>query len=419
MGSVAGRRVVVTGVGLVTPCGATTDLSWQNITAGKSGIRTIEAFDASEHPSKIAGECLDFDPLVYIEKRRLREGARFIHLAIGATQQAVDASGFDPSDELKERVGTYFGVGLCGLELIEQQHQRLLDRGPRKISPYFIPATISNLAPGQISMRFGYKGSNYTTTSACSSGAHALGEAYRSIRFGYLDAAIAGGSEACVTPLGIGGFTAMRALSTRNDEPERASRPFDKGRDGFVMAEGAAAVVLEEREAAMARGATIYAEVVGYGATSDAYHLTQPAPQGEGAQRAMKLALEDGKIDLERVGYVNAHATSTPTGDLQELQALRLVLGEQATEGKAWISATKSITGHLLGAAGGLEAALTVLSIHEGHVPPTINVEDREDEAEGMDFVENESRDRVLDVAISNSFGFGGTNVTLAFARHE
>lgn len=420
MGSVvAGRRVVVTGVGLVSPCGATTELSWENINAGKSGIGPITLFDASEHPSQIAGECSDYDPLVYIEKRRLREGARFIHLALGATQQAMDASGFAPDDELKERVGTYFGVGLCGLELIEAQHKRLLDRGPRKISPYFIPATISNLAPGQISMRYGFKGSNYTTTSACSSGAHALGEAYRAIRFGYLDAAITGGSEACVTPLGIGGFTAMRALSKRNDEPTRASRPFDKGRDGFVMAEGAAAVVLEEREAAMARGATIYAEVVGYGATSDAYHLTQPAPQGEGAQRAMRLALEDGKIDLERVDYVNAHATSTPTGDLQELQALRLVLGEHATTGRAWISATKSITGHLLGAAGGLEAALTVLAIHHGRVPPTINVEDREDEAAGMDFVENEGRERKLDVALSNSFGFGGTNVTLAFAAHE
>ncbi|MCA9607561.1 MAG: beta-ketoacyl-[acyl-carrier-protein] synthase II, partial [Myxococcales bacterium] len=265
------RRVVVTGVGMVTPCGATTESSWEAITAGRSGVGPITLFDASEHPSQIAGECLDFDPEVYIERKRLREGARFIHLAIGATDQAVRASSFEPDDALKERVGVFFGVGLCGLELIEEQHSRLLERGPRKISPYFIPATISNLAPGQISMRYGYKGANYTTTSACSSGAHAIGEALRAIRYGHLDAAIAGGSEACVTPLGIAGFTAMRALSKRNDEPTRASRPFDKGRDGFVMAEGAAAVVLEEREAAIKRGAPIFAEVLGYGATSDAF----------------------------------------------------------------------------------------------------------------------------------------------------
>lgn len=406
------RRVVVTGVGMVTPCGATTESSWEAITAGRSGIGPITLFDASEHPSQIAGECLDFDPEVYIEKKRLREGARFIHLAIGATDQAVRTAGFEPNDEQKERVGVFFGVGLCGLELIEEQHSRLLEKGPRKISPYFIPATISNLAPGQISMRYGYKGANYTTTSACSSGAHAIGEALRAIRYGHLDAAIAGGSEACITPLGIGGFTAMRALSKRNDEPTRASRPFDKGRDGFVMAEGAASMVLEEREAAIRRGAPIFAEVIGYGATSDAFHLTQPAPEGEGAQRAMRLALEDGKIAIERVGYVNAHATSTPTGDLQELQALKRVFGGSTS---ALVTATKSVTGHLLGAAGGLEAALTVMSIKTGVIPPTINLEDPEEEAQGLAIVANEARERRLDVAISNSFGFGGTNVTLAF----
>lgn len=406
------RRVVVTGVGMVTPCGATTESSWEAITAGRSGIGPITLFDASEHPSQIAGECLDFDPEKYIEKKRLREGARFIHLAIGATEQAVRTAGFEPNDEQKERVGVFFGVGLCGLELIEEQHSRLLEKGPRKISPYFIPATISNLAPGQISMRYGYKGANYTTTSACSSGAHAIGEALRAIRYGHLDAAIAGGSEACITPLGIGGFTAMRALSKRNDEPTRASRPFDKGRDGFVMAEGAASMVLEEREAAIERGAPIFAEVIGYGATSDAFHLTQPAPEGEGAQRAMRLALEDGKIAIERVGYVNAHATSTPTGDLQELQALKRVFGGSTS---ALVTATKSVTGHLLGAAGGLEAALTVMSIKTGVIPPTINLEDPEEEAQGLAIVANEARERRLDVAISNSFGFGGTNVTLAF----
>lgn len=411
------RRVVVTGVGMVSPCGADTDSTWAGVTSGRCGIGPITAFDASEHSSRIAGECTDFDPLKYIEKKRLREGGRFIHFALAATQQAIEASGFAPSDEQKERVGTFFGVGLCGLELIEEQHKRLLERGPRKISPYFIPATISNLAPGQISMRYGFKGVNYTTTSACSSGAHAIGEAYRAIQYGHLDAAVAGGAEACITPLGIAGFTAMRALSTRNDEPHRASRPFDKGRDGFVMSEGAASLILEEREAAIARGAEIYAELVGYGATSDAYHLTQPAPEGEGAQRAMKLALADGKIDLERIGYVNAHATSTPTGDLQELQALKRILGSHAGPSGAWISATKGVTGHLLGAAGGLEAALTVLSVKTGVIPPTINLDDPDDEVAGLDLVPGEARQRTLDVALTNSFGFGGTNVTLAFAR--
>ncbi len=411
------RRVVVTGVGAITPCGADTESTWKGVVEGRSGIGPITLFDAKDHPSKIAGECRDFDPLRYIEKKRLREGARFIHLALGSTQLAVDAAGFVPTEEEKERVGVFFGVALCGLELIEQQHRTLLEKGPRRISPYFIPATISNLAPGQISMRFGFKGANYTTTSACSSGAHALGEAFRAIRYGDLDAAVAGGSEACVTALGVAGFTAMRALSTRNDEPEKASRPFDKGRDGFVMAEGAAAVILEERERAMARGATILAEVIGYGATSDAFHLTQPAPEGEGAQRAMRKALADGKVDIERVGYVNAHATSTPTGDTQELQALKAVLGPHASH--AWVSATKSVTGHLLGAAGGLEAALTVLAVSRGEIPPTMNLEDPDEEAAGLDLVPNEARRRDLDVAISNSFGFGGTNVTLVFAKHR
>lgn len=411
------RRVVVTGVGMVTPCGADTESSWKNILEGRSGIGPIQAFDPVDHPSKIAGECLDFDPLKYIEKKRLREGGRFIHFAIASTQMAIEMAGFEPTDEEKERVGTYFGVGLCGLELIEVQHKTLLERGPRRVSPYFIPATISNLAPGQISMRWGFKGSNYTATSACSSGAHALGEAFRAIRFGYLDAAIAGGSEACVTPLGIAGFTAMRALSTRNDEPERASRPFDKDRDGFVMAEGAAAMVLEEREQAIRRGAPIIAEILGYGATSDAFHLTQPAPEGEGAQRAMRLALEDGKIDLERVDYVNAHATSTPTGDAQELQALRAVLGHHAE--RTWISATKSVTGHLLGAAGSLEAVLTALAIQCGAVPPTINLEQPDEAAAGLDLVPGSARERSLDVALTNSFGFGGTNVTLALGAHR
>jgi 3-oxoacyl-[acyl-carrier-protein] synthase II len=410
------RRVVVTGIGVVSPCGADVESTWSGVVAGKSGIGPITAFDAVDHPSKIAGECRDFDPLKYIEKKRLREGARFIHLAIGSAQMAVDAAGFAPTDEEKERVGTYFGVGLCGLELIEKQHETILEKGPRKISPYFIPATISNLAPGQISMRFGFKGPNYTTVSACSSSAHSIGEAFRAIKYGYLDAAVAGGSEACITPLGIAGFTSMRALSTRNEEPMKASRPFDKGRDGFLMAEGAASLVLEDRDRAIKRGAPILGEILGYGTTSDAYHLTQPAPQGEGAQRAMRLALADGKIDLERVGYVNAHATSTPVGDAQELQALKAVLGSHAKS--AWISATKSVTGHLLGAAGAIEAVFTVLAIQRGTIPPTINLDEPDDESAGLDLVPHQARERKIDVALSNAFGFGGTNVTLAFGRH-
>ncbi|UJR80656.1 beta-ketoacyl-ACP synthase II [Sandaracinus amylolyticus] len=419
------RRVVVTGVGAVSPVGADVETTWQALLAGKSGIGPIQRFDASTFACRIAGECLDFDPEKYIEKKRLREGDRFIHLAMGASVQAVENSGLLAtalSEDDLERVGTFIGVGLCGLELIERMKETLLEKGPRRISPYFIPAAISNLAPGHVSMRYGFKGPNYTTTSACSSGAHAVGEAFRWIQRGDIDVAVAGGAESTISGLGVGGFTAMRALSERNDEPQRASRPFDRDRDGFVMAEGAGVMILEERERAIARGANILCEILGYGATSDAYHLTQPAPEGEGAQRAMKNALRDGKIDLERVHYVNAHATSTPTGDKQELQALKKIFGERALGRKdangVWISATKSMTGHLLGAAGGIEAVFAVLALRDGAVPPTINLENPDDEAEGMDLVPHEARRRAMDVVLSNSFGFGGTNVTLAFGKH-
>ncbi|MDQ3034554.1 MAG: beta-ketoacyl-ACP synthase II [Myxococcota bacterium] len=419
------RRVVVTGVGAVSPCGADTATTWQALLAGRSGIGPITRFDASAFPSRIAGECRDFEAEKYFEKKRLREGARFIHLAMGASVQAVDDSGLVTkplSEEELERVGTFLGVGLGGLGLIEEMNQTLVQKGPRRISPYFIPAAISNLAPGQVSMRYGFKGPNYTTTSACSSGAHAVGEAFRWIQRGDIDVAVAGGAESTISGLGVGGFTSMRALSERNDEPEKASRPFDKNRDGFVIAEGAGAMILEERERAMARGANILCEVLGYGATSDAYHLTQPAPEGEGAQRAMKNALRDGKIDLERVSYINAHATSTPTGDKQELQALKRVFGDRALAKNdangVWISATKSMTGHLLGAAGGIEAVFAALTLRDGAVPPTINFDDPDDEAQGMDLVPGEARHRKLDVVLSNSFGFGGTNVTLALGRH-
>jgi len=410
------RRVVITGVGAVSPCGVDTESTWSALIAGKTGIAPITRFDASEHPSRIAGEVKGFDPEKYIEKKRVREMERFIHFAIAASHQAIEMARFAPTDEEKERVGTFIGVGLCGLDFIERMCAVLTAKGPRKISPYFIPATIANLAPGQVSMHWGLKGPSYTTTSACSSGAHAIGEAFKWIQRGGVDAAVAGGTEATVTPLGVGGFTAMRALSTRNDEPEKASRPFDKGRDGFVIAEGSGIMVLEERERALARGATILAEVLGYGATADAYHLTQPAPEGEGAQRAMRAALADAGLAADKVDYVNAHGTSTPTGDMNEVQAIKKVFGARATGG-LWTSSTKSMTGHLLGAAGGLEAVITALAISRGVVPPTINLDEPEDECAGMDFVPHEARQRKIDYALSNSFGFGGTNVTLVLGR--
>ncbi len=419
------RRVVVTGVGAVSPCGSDAETTWKALLSGESGIAPITRFDAGAFASRIAGECRTFEVEKYFEKKRVREGARFIHLAMGASVQAVEASGLlraPLSEEELERIGTFIGVGLGGLGLIEDTKDTLRDKGPRKVSPYFIPAAISNLAPGQVSMRYGFKGPNYTTTSACSSGAHAVGEAFRWIQRGDLDVAVAGGAESTISGLGIAGFTAMRALSERNDAPAKASRPFDKNRDGFVVAEGAGTLILEERERAIGRGATILCEILGYGATSDAYHLTQPAPEGEGAQRAMKHALRDGKIALERVDYINAHATSTPTGDAQELQALKRVFGERVLAKKhasgVWVSATKSMTGHLLGGAGGIEAVFSALALRDGVVPPTINLDEPDEEAAGMDLVPFEARQRKLDVVLSNSFGFGGTNVTLAFGHH-
>jgi 3-oxoacyl-[acyl-carrier-protein] synthase II len=413
------RRVVITGVGTVSPCGSDTGSTWRALREGKSGIGPITAFDAKDFATQIAGECRTFDPEKYIEKKRLREGDRFIHLAIAASQLAVDDAGIaDLSDELKELTGTFIGVGMCGLMMIEAQAKVLFEKGPRRMTPYFIPASITNLAPGQVSMRFGFKGPSYTTTSACSSGAHALGEAFRWIARGDIEVAVAGGAEAAITGLGIGGFNAMRALSKRNDAPEKASRPYDKGRDGFVMSEGAGILILEEREAAMKRGAKIYAEIVGYGATADAYHLTQPAAEGEGAQRAMKAGLKDAKLNFDDVDYLNSHGTSTDVGDITELVAIQKVFGTHATSG-LMISSTKSMTGHLLGAAGGLEAAATVLALNDGVVPPTINLDDPDEQAAGFDLVPHHARQKKIKVALSNSFGFGGTNVALVFKRHE
>jgi len=421
------RRVVVTGVGAVSPCGLDVGSTWAAIKEGKSGIGPITRFDTTDFATKFAGECHGFDPEKYFEKKRVREGDTFIHYAMAASVQAYEASGFAPDDALKERTGTFIGVGMCGLGLIEDQHDVLRDKGPRRMTPYFIPGAIANLAPGQVSIRYGLKGPSYTTTSACASGAHAIGEATRWIQRGDIDAAVAGGAESAITGLGVGGFNAMRALSKRNDEPQKASRPFDRDRDGFVIAEGAGILMLEEREMAIARGAHIYAEVVGYGATADAFHLSQPAPEAEGAQRAMKAALRDAKLTPEQIDYINAHGTSTPVGDMNELAAIGRVFGAHAkggsgsggSSGGLWVSSTKSMTGHLLGAAGGLETVLCALALDEGVVPPTINLDNPDDGAAGFDLVPHAARNRKLRAVLSNSFGFGGTNVSLVLVRHE
>ncbi|KPK12915.1 MAG: 3-oxoacyl-ACP synthase [Myxococcales bacterium SG8_38] len=406
------RRVVITGVGTVSPCGADVSTTWDNILAGRSGIARIQSFDSAEFASQIAGECTDFDPLLYMPKRRLREAARFIQLAIAASDQAIKNAAFEPTEEQKERVGTFIGVGFCGLEVFEDTCKTLFEKGPRRVSPYFVPSVISNLAPGQVTLQWGFKGPSYTHTSACASGAHAIGDAFRWIQRGEIDAAIAGGAEAAVTPIGVAAFASMRALSRRNDAPELASRPFDADRDGFVIAEGAGVLVIEEREAAIARGAEVLAEIVGYGATSDAYHMVQPAPDAEGAQRAMKLALQDARIAPEDLDYINAHGTSTPMGDEGELVAIRRVFGTHATGGLA-VSSTKSMTGHLLGAAGGLEPLLCVLAIRDGILPPTINLHRPDPAGEGMNLVPNEAQRRPIRAVMNNSFGFGGTNCTL------
>jgi 3-oxoacyl-[acyl-carrier-protein] synthase II len=399
-------------LGTVSPCGADVATTWKNVSEGRSGIAPIKGFDATEFASRIAGECSDFEPLQYMQKRRMREAARFIQLAIAASAQAVKTSGFEPTDEQKERVGTFIGVGFCGLEVFEDTCNTLSTKGPRRVSPYFIPSVISNLAPGQVTLDWGFKGPSYTHTSACASGAHAIGDAFRWIQRGEIDSAIAGGAEGAVTPVGVAGFTSMRALSRRNDEPELASRPFDTDRDGFVIAEGAGVLLLEEREAAMARGADILAEIIGYGATSDAYHMVQPAPEAEGAQRAMKLALADAELNPEDIDYVNAHGTSTPMGDGGELEAVQKVFGAHATNGLA-VSSTKSMTGHLLGAAGGLEPVLCTLAMRDGLLPPTINLQNPDPIAAGMNLVPNEAQERPIRALMNNSFGFGGTNCAL------
>jgi len=410
-----GRRVVITGIGLVTPLGTGVEENWEGLISGRSGIGPITRFDASDYPVRIAGEVKSFDVSRYVERRDLKKMDRFIHYALGAAQIAVEDAAL-PIGDREDRIGVIVGVGIGGIETIEEYLKVFYESGLKKVTPFFVPRLIANMASAHIAMRFGLRGPNFAAVSACASGAHAVGEAFRLIRDGYQDVMITGGAEACVTPLGIAGFAVMRALSMRNDEPEKASRPFDKGRDGFVVGEGAGVLVLETATAALARGARIYAEVIGYGATADAYHITAPAPEGEGAARCMRLALEDAGLRPEEVDYINAHGTSTPYNDVNETQAIKKVFGEHAF--RLAVSSTKSQIGHLLGAAGGVEAAYTALSLSRGVIPPTINYEEPDPECD-LDYVPNQARKAPIRVALSNSFGFGGTNACLALRRWE
>jgi 3-oxoacyl-[acyl-carrier-protein] synthase II len=409
-------RVVITGLGVVSPSGIGIETLWQNLVNGVSGIGPITRFDASKHDCRIAGEVKGFDPLQWVDKKEARKMDLFIHYAIAAAQMAVEDAGLKVTSEEAERVGVFIGTGMGGVPALEESHRILMEKGPSRISAYFIPSIITNLASGQVSMRYGMKGPNSCVCTACATGNHAIGDAFRLVARGNADVMVAGGTEAVITPLTIGGFAAMRALSTRNNEPTRASRPFDKDRDGFVMGEGSGVMILESLEHARRRGARIYAEIVGYGMSADAYHITQPAPDGEGAARSMGLALADAGVRPSEVDYINAHGTSTPTGDVNETQAIKTVFGEHAY--KVAVSSTKSMTGHLLGAAGGVESVITVLTILHGQIPPTINYEVPDPDCD-LDYVPNVARRLPVRVALTNSFGFGGTNASLVFRKLE
>ncbi len=410
------RRVVVTGIGLVSSLGIGTDANWAALCAGCSGVGTITKFDASQFATQIAGEVKGFDPLAFIEKKDIKKMDVFIQYAIAASQFAMDDARLDITAELAPRVGVFIASGIGGFTTIEREHKALLEGGPRKISPFFIPSAIINLAAGQVSIRFGAKGPNSATCTACSASAHAIGDAFEIIRRGDAEVMIAGGSEAAITPMGIGGFGALRALSTRNSAPEKASRPFDRDRDGFIVGEGAGVLILEEYEGAKTRGARIYAELVGYGMSADAYHITAPSEDGDGAFRVMAAAVKSAGVTPAEVDYINAHGTSTPQGDQLETLAIKRCFGDQAR--KLSVSSTKSMTGHLLGAAGGLEAGITVLAVYHQLAPPTINL-DHPDENCDLDYVPHRSRPLAIDYALSNSFGFGGTNAALLFKRFE
>ena len=410
------RRVVVTGVGLVSPLGIGTEANWDALCEGQSGIGPITKFDASQFSARIAGEVKGFDPLRFLEKKDVKKMDVFIQYAIAASQFAMDDAGLSVTEDISTRVGVFIASGIGGFSTIEREHKALLEGGPRRISPFFIPASIINLAAGQVSIRFSAKGPNSATCTACSASAHAIGDAFEIIRRNDADVMIAGGSEAAITPMGVGGFAAMRALSTRNDEPSRASRPFDKDRDGFIMGEGAGVVILEELGFAKERGAPIYAELVGYGMTADAFHITAPSEDGDGGMRVMRKAIEQAGITPDRVDYVNAHGTSTPYNDKLETLAVRRLFGQHAH--KLAISSTKSMTGHLLGAAGGLEAGISALVVKHQIIPPTINYETPDPECD-LDYVPNKKRAAKVDYVLSNSFGFGGTNGALLFKRYE
>jgi len=406
----------VTGVGLLTPLGIGTQTTWDALLASKSGIAGITQFDAAAFSCRIAGEVKGFDPSNYIEKKEIKKMGRFIQFAIAAADFALKDSGLVVTPEIAEEVGVYIGSGIGGFEVIEREHQTLLEQGPRRISPFFIPATIINLASGYVSIKSGAKGPNSATATACTTSAHSIGDSFRMIQHGDAVAMICGGTEAAVTPMGIGGFAAMRALSTRNEEPERASRPWDKDRDGFVVGEGAGILVLEALEHATARGAKILAEIVGYGMSADAFHVTAPPDDGDGAFRVMRNAIKDAGLRPEQIDYINAHGTSTDVGDKAETMAIKRAFGEHAY--KVAVSSTKSMTGHLLGGAGGLEAGITVMAIHDQVAPPTVNHE-CPDPACDLDYVPNHARKMPIEYALSNSFGFGGTNGCLIFKRYS
>ena len=410
------RRVVVTGLGVVAPNGIGLESFWENLVKGVSGIDRITRFDASYHDSQIAGEVKGFDPLLYAEKKEVRKMDLFIRYALASAIMAVDDAKLTIKETERGRVGALIGTGMGGIPALEESYRTLLEKGPGRISPFFIPSIITNLASGQIAMRFGLRGPNSCVSTACATGNHAIGDSLELIKREAADVMFAGGSEAVITPLTIGGFSAMKALSTRNDAPQRASRPFDKGRDGFVMGEGAGVLILEELEHALQRGAKIYAELVGYGMSADAYHITAPEPEGIGAIASMRLALEDAGLGPEDVDYINAHGTSTPAGDTAETKAIKKVFGEHAY--RLAVSSVKSMTGHLLGAAGGVESLATVLTVYHGLIPPTINYDEPDPECD-LDYVPNNARRAEVRVALTNSFGFGGTNATLVFRKYS
>jgi 3-oxoacyl-[acyl-carrier-protein] synthase II len=410
------RRVVVTGMGLAIPTGIGVETAWKNVCEGKSGIGLLTRFDTNGFETKIAGEVKDFNPELYIDKKEIKRMDLFVQYAIAATKEALEDAQLNIAPENCEQIGVIVGTGLGGLPTLEKYHKVLLERGPSRISPFFIPMLIANLASGQIAIQFGPKGPNTCVVTACATGAHCIGDAFRTIVYGDAEAMIAGGTEANITPLTIGGFNAMKALSTKNDEPEKACRPFEKNRDGFVVAEGAGIVILEELQFALKRNAKIYGELIGYGYTGDAYHITAPSPDGDGAVRCMRMAIKDAGLKSEEIDYINAHGTSTPLNDLTETIAIKTVFGDYAK--KIPISATKSMTGHLLGAAGSTEAIFTILAIRDGILPPTINYEEPDPQCD-LDYVPNVARQKPLKVAMSNAFGFGGTNATLVFRKFE